>query len=72
MALYLQERCNAEKQTREEILPSAQMLLLHFIYKNTQEMYTSKAIKDLGFLPFILKDFIYRCVLNPSYFGSKR
>ena len=32
MAVYLQERCSAEKKTREEILPSAQMLLLHFIY----------------------------------------
>ena len=32
MAVYLQERCSAEKMTREEILPSAQMLLLHFIY----------------------------------------
>ena len=29
MALYLQERCSAEKQPQEKILPSAQMLLLH-------------------------------------------
>ena len=51
MALYLQERCNAEKQPREEILPSAQMLLLHFIYRNTQELSTSQAAKDLGLTP---------------------
>ena len=47
MALYLQERCNAEKQTREEILPSAQMLLLHFIYRGAQELSASQAAKDL-------------------------
>ena len=31
MALYLQERCNAEREQREEMRPSAQMLLLHSI-----------------------------------------
>ena len=51
MALYLQERCNAEKQTREEILPSAQMLLLHFIYEGAQELTTSQAAKDLELTP---------------------
>jgi len=51
MALYLQERCNAEKQLRDEILPSAQMLLLHFIYGGAQEMSTSQAAKDLELTP---------------------
>lgn len=51
MALYLQERCNAEKQIREEILPSAQMLLLHFIYEGAQELTTSQAAKDLELTP---------------------
>lgn len=51
MALYLQERCNAEKPTREEILPSAQMLLLYFIYRGAQELTTSQAAKDLELTP---------------------
>ena len=51
MAVYLQERCSAEKIPREEILPSAQMLLLHFIYGGTQELSTSQAAKDLGLTP---------------------
>ena len=51
MALYLQERCNAEKKPREEILPSAQMLLLHFIYGGAQELSTSQAAKDLKLTP---------------------
>ena len=51
MALYLQERCTAEKQLREEILPSAQMLLLHFIYKGAKEISTSQAAKDLELTP---------------------
>ena len=51
MALYLQERCTAEKQLREEILPSAQMLLLHFIYKGAKEISTSQAARDLELTP---------------------
>lgn len=47
MALYLQERCNAEKQERDEILPSSQMLLLHFIYNGAKEMSTSQAAREL-------------------------
>ena len=46
MAVYLQERCSAEK-----ILPSAQMLLLHFIYGGAQELSTSQAAKDLELTP---------------------
>ena len=51
MAMYLQERCNAEREPREEILPSAQMLLLHFIYGGAQELSTSQAAKDLELTP---------------------
>ena len=51
MAVYLQERCSAEKKTMEEILPSAQMLLLHFIYGGAQELSTSQAAKDLELTP---------------------
>ena len=51
MAVYLQERCSAEKIPREEILPSAQMLLLHFIYGGTQDLSTSQAAKDLELTP---------------------
>ena len=51
MAVYLQERCSAEKIPREEMLPSAQMLLLHFIYGGAQELSTSQAAKDLELTP---------------------
>ena len=51
MAVYLQERCSAEKVPRKEILPSAQMLLLHFIYGGAQELSTSQAAKDLELTP---------------------
>ena len=51
MAAYLQERCDAEKSDREEILPSAQMLLLYFIYKGAKELSTSQAAKDLDLTP---------------------
>ena len=51
MAVYLQERCSAEKKPREEILPSAQMLLLHFIYGGAQGLSTSQAAKNLELTP---------------------
>ncbi len=51
MAVYLQEQCSAEKMRRKEILPSAQMLLLHFIYGGAQELSTSQAAKELELTP---------------------
>ncbi len=51
MALYLQERCDAEKQIRETLLPSAQLLLLYYIYRGCGELLTSQAALDLDFTP---------------------
>ena len=51
MALYLQQRCNAERKPHKKLLPSAQMLLLHFIYGGAQELSTSQAAKDLELTP---------------------
>lgn len=51
MAIYLQERCDAEKKQWKEMLPSSQMLLLHFIYKGAQKLSTSQAAKELGLTP---------------------
>ena len=54
MALYLQQRCNAERKPHKKLLPSAQMLLLHFIYGGAKEMSTSQAAKDLKLTPMVL------------------
>lgn len=51
MAIYVPERCDAQKNSREEILPSAQMLLLHFIYNGSKELSTSQAAIDLNLTP---------------------
>lgn len=51
LAVYLQERGDGEKQDTEKILPSAQLLLLHFIYCGCKEMMTSEATQYLGFTP---------------------
>lgn len=47
MGMYLYERCDAEKIERKELLPSAQMLLLYFIYQGSGEMTASQAAKAL-------------------------
>ena len=49
MAVYLQERTDGEKQNTKEILPSAQLLLLYYIYHGCGEMMTSEASQKLGF-----------------------
>lgn len=51
LAVYLQERSDGEKQVTEDILPSAQMLLLHYIYHGCGELLTSEASKKLNFTP---------------------
>lgn len=49
MALYLQERGDSEKTDRTTMLPSAQLLLLCYIYHGCGEMLTSEAAQELGF-----------------------
>lgn len=51
LAVYLQERSDGEKQVTEDILPSAQMLLLHYIYHGCGELLTSEASQKLDFTP---------------------
>lgn len=49
MAVYLQERGDREKPENTKILPSAQILLLYYIYNGCGELMTSKAAKALRF-----------------------
>ncbi len=49
MAVYLQERGDGERQETETMLPSAQMLLLHYIYCGCKELLTSEASRKLSF-----------------------
>ncbi len=51
MAVYLQERCDGERQTTEIMLPSAQLLLLYYIYHGCGELLASEASNRLGFTP---------------------
>ena len=51
MAVYLQERGDAESQSFETILPSAQMLLLYYIYRGCGEMPASEAVGKLELTP---------------------
>lgn len=50
LAVYLAEKCNAEYKEKK-ILPSAQILLLHFIYNGAKELSTNQASKNLGLTP---------------------
>ena len=49
MAVYLQERGDAEKTADSDILPSAQVLLLYYIYNGCGRLNTADAAKALGF-----------------------
>ena len=49
MAVYLQERGDGERQEKTSMLPSAQLLLLYYIYHGCGELLTSEACQNLGF-----------------------
>lgn len=49
MAVYLQERCDSERPGITSILPSAQLLLLYYIYHGCGELLTSDAVDALSF-----------------------
>lgn len=51
LAVYLQERGDGEKQLSRAMLPSAQLLLLHYIYQGCGELLTSEASQKLEFTP---------------------
>lgn len=51
MAVYLQERGDAELQETEFLLPSAQLLLLYYIYRGCGELMTSDVTDVLSFTP---------------------
>lgn len=48
MAVYLQERGDAETIDKKELLPASQVVLLHFIYHGSGKQIMSRAITDLG------------------------
>lgn len=49
MGTCLQEKCDSEKSVAKIILPSAQVLLLRFIYNGCAKMSTNDAAHDLSF-----------------------
>lgn len=49
MAIYLQERSDGEKPATMTMLPSAQLLLLYYIYHGCGELLTSDASQSLAF-----------------------
>ena len=49
MAVYLQERGDAEQTADVDLLPSAQVLLLYYIYNGCGRLSTADAAKALGF-----------------------
>ena len=49
MAIYLQERCDRERQETKAILPSAQVLLLYYIYHGCGELSACAASQALSF-----------------------
>jgi DNA-binding MarR family transcriptional regulator len=42
------EKCDAELEFSEKLIPSAQMLLFYYIYQNQRELYANEAVKALG------------------------
>ncbi|MDO4523588.1 MAG: MarR family transcriptional regulator [Eubacteriales bacterium] len=48
VGMLLTERCDAELEPKEKLIPSAQMLLFHYINNAEKDLFTSSAITTLG------------------------
>jgi DNA-binding MarR family transcriptional regulator len=48
LGTILTEKCDAELEPVEKLVPSAQMLLFYYIYQNQRELYVNEAVKALG------------------------
>jgi DNA-binding MarR family transcriptional regulator len=42
------EKCDAELESAEKLIPSAQLLLFYYIYRNQRELYANEAVAALG------------------------
>jgi DNA-binding MarR family transcriptional regulator len=42
------EKCDAEIESAQKFIPSAQMLLFYYIYRNQKELYANEAVEALG------------------------
>ena len=49
LGTVLQEKFEAEDEVVEKFQPSAQLLLLHYIYQNKKQLYTSEVVSQFGF-----------------------
>jgi DNA-binding MarR family transcriptional regulator len=48
LGTVLMEKCDAELESAEKLIPSAQMLLFYYIYRNQRELYANEAVEALG------------------------
>jgi DNA-binding MarR family transcriptional regulator len=48
LGTVLTEKCDAELESAEKLIPSAQMLLFYYIYQNQRELYANEAVAALG------------------------
>jgi DNA-binding MarR family transcriptional regulator len=48
LGTVLTEKCDAELESAEKLIPSAQMLLFYYIYRNQKELYANEAVEALG------------------------
>lgn len=51
LATYIQKKCSAESSRSEKLLPSAQLLLLYFIYNRNKKISLSEAVEPLKLTP---------------------
>ncbi len=48
LGMLLTERCDAELEPKQKLIPSAQMLLFYYIYTMEKDLFTSSAVTALG------------------------
>ena len=68
---YMQERFDPEDIKMEKFQPATQVLFFYYLYRNQRELYTSQAVKDLGYSAMTISRATKQLVQTGYFLESK-
>ena len=68
---YMQERFDPEDRKMEKFQPATQVLFFYYLYRNQRELYTSQAVKDLGYSAMTISRATKQLVQTGYFIESK-
>jgi len=68
---YMQERFDPEDIKMEKLQPATQVLFFYYLYRNQRELYTSQAVKELGYSAMTISRAAKQLVQTGYFIESK-